>query len=171
MYLDKHKKTKTIFSGGVAMWLVCGLLYDSPGFGSCPAPLPWFSPGKSRSRKVSGQIFPSAAAAGVSARHQGWILYQYCRQKITKIKEKECREGHQNLKKNSRVQREEHTKNENSCVGNGNFWFKGTVSWDWFQKFWKKFTEPGLSKGLWWFYNSKSSFIAVNASLCWLNIG
>ncbi len=40
-------------------------------------PLPWFSPGKSRSRKVSEQIFPSAAAgdscaaAGISAHHQG----------------------------------------------------------------------------------------------------
>jgi hypothetical protein len=39
-----------------------GLLYGSPGFESRPAPLPWFSPGKSRSRKVSKQIFPSAAA-------------------------------------------------------------------------------------------------------------
>jgi hypothetical protein len=28
-----------------------------PGFESRPAPLPWFSPGKSKSRKVSEQIF------------------------------------------------------------------------------------------------------------------
>ncbi len=48
------------------MWLVCGLLYDSPGLESCPAPLPWFSPVKSRSRKVSAQIFPSAAAGDTS---------------------------------------------------------------------------------------------------------
>ncbi len=31
--------------------------------------------------------------------------------------------------------------------------FKGTVSWDRFQKFWQKFTEPGLTKGRSWFLN------------------
>ncbi len=56
-------------------------------------------PGKSRSRKVSEQIFPSAAAgdssaaAGVSAHHQGWILYQSCRQKIRKINKKSAGKG------------------------------------------------------------------------------
>jgi hypothetical protein len=80
-----------------------GLLYGSPGFESRPALLPWFSPGKSRSRKVSEQIFPraaagdSSAAAGVSAHHQGWILYQYCSQKITKINKKSAGKGTKNL--------------------------------------------------------------------------
>ncbi len=77
----------------------------SPGFESRPAPLPWFSPGKSRSRKVLEQIFPSAAAgdssaaAGVSAHHQGWILYQYCRQKIRKINKKSAEKGTKKKKK------------------------------------------------------------------------
>ncbi len=31
--------------------------------------------------------------------------------------------------------------------------FKGTVSWDRFQKFWQKFTELGLTKGRGWFLN------------------
>ncbi len=31
--------------------------------------------------------------------------------------------------------------------------FKGTVSWDRFQKFWQKFTAPGLSKERSWFLN------------------
>ncbi len=31
--------------------------------------------------------------------------------------------------------------------------FKGTVSWDRFQKFWQKFTEPGLTKVRSWFLN------------------
>ena len=30
---------------------------------------------------------------------------------------------------------------------------KGTGSWDRFQKFWHKFTEPGLTKGRSWFLN------------------
>ncbi len=32
-------------------------------------------------------------------------------------------------------------------------YFKGTVSWDRFQKLWKKFTELGLTKGRGWFLN------------------
>ncbi len=31
--------------------------------------------------------------------------------------------------------------------------FKGTVSWDRFQKFWQKFTELDLTKGRGWFLN------------------
>jgi hypothetical protein len=53
-----------------AAWLCgyrVGLLYGSPGFESRPAPLLWFSPGKSRRRKVSEQIFPSAAAGVTNA--------------------------------------------------------------------------------------------------------
>ncbi len=30
---------------------------------------------------------------------------------------------------------------------------KGTVTWNRFQKFWQKFTEPGLTKGRSWFLN------------------
>ncbi len=58
---------------------------------------------------------------------------------------------------------------------------KGTVSWDRLKKLWQKFTELGLNKGrgwffnflggLWWFYNAEGLFIAVNASLLWLNNG
>jgi len=32
-------------------------------------------------------------------------------------------------------------------------WFKGTVSWDRFQKFQQKYTELGLTKGRGWFLN------------------
>ncbi len=32
-------------------------------------------------------------------------------------------------------------------------WFKGTVSWERFQKFLQKFTETGLTKGPSWFLN------------------
>jgi hypothetical protein len=62
-----------------------------------------------------------------------------------------------------------------------NVWkLKGTVSWDRFQNFWQKFTELGPTKGRCWFFNffeapmilkRKKLFIAVNASLHWLNNG
>ncbi len=45
------------------------------------------------------QIFPSAAA-GVSARHLGWILYLYCRQKITKTNKKSAEKGTKKKKNN-----------------------------------------------------------------------
>ncbi len=57
---------------------------------------------------------------------------------------------------------------------------KGTVSWDRFKKLWQKFTELGLNKARGWFLNffaasmilnAEGLFIAVNASLCWLNNG
>ncbi len=57
---------------------------------------------------------------------------------------------------------------------------KGTVSWERLKKLWQKFTELGLKKGrgwflnffgLRWFYNAEGLFIAVNASLRWLNNG
>ncbi len=56
--------------------------------------------------------------------------------------------------------------------------FKGTVSWDRFQKFWQKLTELNLTMGRGWFLNflwasmilkhQKYIFFAVNASLRWL---
>jgi hypothetical protein len=33
------------------------LLSGSPGFESCPAPFPWFSPGKPKAKKAKVQIF------------------------------------------------------------------------------------------------------------------
>jgi hypothetical protein len=66
-----------VFGCGVAMWFV----------GSNPARHP--SLGSAQENLGAGKlIFPSAAAgdtsaaAGMSPRHQGRILYQYCRQKI-----------------------------------------------------------------------------------------
>jgi hypothetical protein len=49
------------------------MLYGSLGFESRPAPLLWFSPGKSRSRKALVQSFPSAAAGNISAQAAGDI--------------------------------------------------------------------------------------------------
>ncbi len=63
---------------GVAMWLARWAAIRQSRVRIPPGTPPLVQP-----RKVSGQIFPSAAAgdtsaaAGVSARHQGWILYQY----------------------------------------------------------------------------------------------
>ncbi len=57
-------------------------------------------------------------------------------------------------------------------------WFKGSVSSARLKIFWQKFTELCLTKdaavffyflGLWWFKNAKRLFVAVNASLHWLN--
>ncbi len=45
-------------------------------------------------KKKTEQIFPSAQA-GQSPPHQGWILYQYCKAKKTRNKQKEYWEGHQ----------------------------------------------------------------------------
>ncbi len=41
----------------------------------------------------------------------------------------------------------------NKMGGRISSFFKGTVSWDRFQKFWQKFTELGLNKGHGWFLN------------------
>ncbi len=70
-----------------------------------PGTPPLVQPRKIQEQKSIGTDFPSAAAgdtsaaAGVSARHQGWILYQYCRQKITKINKKSAGKGTKNFKK------------------------------------------------------------------------
>jgi hypothetical protein len=95
---------RRVYEGcGVAMWLARRAAVRQSRVRIPPGTLPWFSPGKSRSRKVSEQIFhstaagDSSAAASVSAHHRGWILYQYCRQKIRKINKKSAGKGTKNL--------------------------------------------------------------------------
>jgi hypothetical protein len=90
---------------GVAMWLARRAAVRQSRVRIPPGTPPLVQSRKSRSRKASEQNFPSAAAgdssaaAGVSAHQQGWILYQYCRQKIRKINKKSAGKGTKILKK------------------------------------------------------------------------
>ncbi len=64
-----------------------------------------------------------------------------------------------------------HNKQAGICIIKLIGQFKGTVSWDRFQKFWQKFTEPSLTKGRGWFLNffrGFNDFIIQKVYLLWL---